>query len=111
MVIQQPSIEDDEGGRLMREEADEGNKTASTNLYKQHRFLEVRPPWTDSYLRRGRSSLRAEAVYLSRYDPVSRNHTKGQRWYLGHLATTISQTLHALVCLSRLAPGVHASAW
>ena len=95
----------------MREKVDEGRKTDPDQLI-QHRFLEVRPPWTDSYLHHGRSSPRAEAVCLSRYDPASRNHTKGQRWVPWTSSHhTISQTLHALSCLSRVAPGVHASAW
>ena len=90
---------------------DEGRKTDSDQLI-QHRFLEFRPPWTESYLHHGRSSLRAEAVCLGRHDPASGNHTKGQRWIpWTSIHHTISQTLHALVCLSRLAPGVHASAW
>ena len=91
--------------------ADEGGKTDADQLI-QDRFLEVRTPCTDPYLHHGRSSPRAEAVCLSRYDPASRNHTKGQRWVPWTSSHhTISQTLHALSCLSRVAPGVHASAW
>ena len=75
---------------------DEGRKTDSDQLI-QHRFLEFRPPWTESYLHHGRSSLRAEAVCLGRHDPAPGKNTKGQQrvtWTSGHQTLSLKPCMH-----------------